>query len=78
MNARLQLRLIKRAKSKPGTWGRLAAPVDADETMTRIRAQSLLCGIQYRDGSTQAPPLTLSQAQDVLRWTNTHMPAKAG
>ena len=38
------------------------------DTLARSRAQSLLAGTVYRDGSTNPGPLTLSQAQDVLRW----------
>ncbi len=49
-------------------WSPLSAPVMPAETDTRIRAQSILCGIVYRDGRTSAPPLSLDQARDVLRW----------
>ena len=38
------------------------------DNMARSRAQSLLAGTVYRDGSTNPDVLTLSQAQDVLRW----------
>ena len=38
------------------------------DRMARSRAQSLLAGTVYRDGSTNPGPLTLAQAQDVLRW----------
>lgn len=47
---------------------RRAAPTDPREVALRMRAQSLLCGLAFRDGSTQAPPLTTEQAHDVLAW----------
>lgn len=80
MNARLQARLLKSVKSqpaRPGTWGRLSSPVDWEETQARSRAQSILCGVQFRDGSSQCPPLTLEQARDVLRWKE-HNSAREG
>lgn len=40
------------------------------DNAARSRAQSLLAGIQYLDESTNPGPLTLAQAQDVLRWAN--------
>lgn len=53
---------------KRGAWPALAEPVRVDETQDRMRAQSILCGMKYRDGSTQADTLTIEQARDVLRW----------
>lgn len=44
-------------------------PVDPMETWARMRAQSLLAGDRYRDGSTNPGVLTIEQAGDVLRWT---------
>lgn len=38
------------------------------DNVARSRAQSLLAGTAYRDGSTNPGPLTLDQARDVLRW----------
>lgn len=38
------------------------------DNQTRSRAQSLLAGTRFRDGTTNPGPLTLAQAQDVLRW----------
>jgi hypothetical protein len=76
MNNRLFLKLAKPKKAKPGTWPRLSSPVDWEETHLRSRAQSILCGVQFRDGSSQCPALSLSQAQDVLRWATQH--PKAG
>lgn len=70
VKTRLRLCLLKLTPAKPGTWPVLSKPVDADETAVRIRAQSLLCGMHYRDGSSQCPPLTYSQALDVLLWAN--------
>jgi len=65
---RARLSLAKAEPPKPGTWGQLSAPVEWEELRIRTRAQSLLCGLQFRDGSSQCPPLSLSQAQDVLRY----------
>ena len=48
-------------------------PVDALETLDRIRAQSLLAGVLYRDGSYNPDTLTLAQAHDVLRWAPTRI-----
>ena len=69
--SRRRLRLIRgvaKPAPRPGVWQPLAAPVDAMETQARSRAQSLLCGLPYRDGTTNPDTLTLAQAQDVLRW----------
>lgn len=44
------------------------ARTDPMENHVRSRAQSLLCGLRYRDGSTNPGTLSLPQAQDVLRW----------
>lgn len=55
---------------KPGTWGPLSAPVDAGDNFTRARAQSLLTGFQFRDGSSVAPFLPIEQARDVIAWSN--------
>lgn len=41
-----------------------------DDTASRTRAQSLLAGTRYRDGSTNPGPLTLGQARDVLAWAD--------
>ena len=49
-------------------WPPLPAPVFPMETHARYRAQSLLTGPRYRDGSTNPDTLTFDQAQDVLRW----------
>lgn len=75
MNARLQVRLLRavpKAKlppRKPGTWGPLSEPVDPIDTLTRSRAQSLLCGMRYRDGGTNPGTLSIDQARDVLAWS---------
>lgn len=47
---------------------RRSAPVNPSETDLRMRAQSLLSGMRFKDGSTQAPVLTIEQARDVLAW----------
>lgn len=58
--------LLRLARLKSRRWeATRAAPLD---NQARIRAQSLLAGIAYRDGSTNPGPLTLSQAHDVLAW----------
>lgn len=66
-----RLRLVRRRAPAPpvkraSTWGPLAAPVLPGETDARIRAQSLLCGLVYRDGTTNPGLLTFDQACDVL------------
>lgn len=40
------------------------------DNIARQRAQSLLAGTRYRDGSTNPGTLTLAQSQDVLIWAN--------
>lgn len=47
-------------------WG--AARTLPLDNAARCRAQSLLAGLRYRDGSTNPGPLTLEQSSDVLRW----------
>lgn len=55
---------LDRIRSK--RWERTrAVPLD---NVARARAQSLLAGATYRDGSTNPGPLTLEQARDVLAW----------
>lgn len=53
----------------PGKWPPLAAPVFPMETHAMCRAQSLLTGLRYRDGSSNPDTLTFTQARDVLRWS---------
>lgn len=53
---------------KPGTWGPLSAPVDPLDTFLRSRAQSVLTGFHFRDGSSVAPFLPIEQARDVIAW----------
>lgn len=38
------------------------------DTHSRMRAVSLLAGIEFADGTRHPDTLTLDQAQDVLRW----------
>lgn len=53
----------------PAKWpSKSPPPVFPHETQLRMRAQSALCGIRFRDGGTLAPVLTLEQARDVLAW----------
>lgn len=40
------------------------------DNIARQRAQSLLAGTRYRDGSTNPGTLTLTQSHDVLAWAN--------
>lgn len=70
-NRHALLRLVRPAPAK--RWSALSEPVFPNETAARARAQSLLAGITYRDGSTNPDTLTLSQAQDVLRWATTRI-----
>lgn len=54
------------ARQPTATWGSARTlPLD---NVNRCRAQSLLAGATYLDGSTNPGTLTLAQAQDVLRW----------
>ena len=46
---------------------------DPIDNQVRIRAQSLLCGQSYRDGTTNPGTLTLGQARDVLVWATTRI-----
>ena len=62
-NPHAALRLVRlRARKFEAT---RTLPLD---NQTRSRAQSLLAGTRFRDGTTNPGPLTLAQAQDVLRW----------
>lgn len=45
-------------------WVPLAPPVDPEETRIRMRAQSILSGGEIG----QCPPLSITQANDVLAW----------
>lgn len=62
------LRKAKRALPAPKWAGTLAAPVFPAETDAIARATSLLAGMDFIDGTRHPDTLTLSQAQDVLRW----------
>lgn len=55
---------------KPGTWGPLAEPVDPLDTWTRARAQSLLTGMHFRDGSSSPDTIPIDQARDLVRWSS--------
>lgn len=64
--------LLRLARNQGSDWeAARAAPMD---NVQRSRAQSLLAGLTYQDGSTNPGPLTLAQAQDVLAWANTRRP----
>ena len=43
------------------------------DNVARSRAQSLLAGMRFLDGTTNPGPLTLAQARDVLRWASTRI-----
>lgn len=58
--------LLRLTRLKSRRWA--ATRTDPIETVSRSRAQSLLAGLTYRDGSTNPGTLTLPQAQDVLAW----------
>lgn len=58
--------LLRIARIKSKRWD--AARTDPLENTLRMRAQSLLAGLAYRDGSCNPGPLTLAQARDVLAW----------
>ncbi|MFN3310118.1 MAG: hypothetical protein ACK40R_00230 [Thermomonas sp.] len=61
--------LLRLARIRGRHWeAARAVPMD---NVQRSRAQSLLAGLTYQDGSTNPGPLTLAQAQDVLAWANT-------
>lgn len=58
--------LLRLARLKSRQWAATrTVPLD---TQARMRAQSLLAGLTYRDGSTNPGTLTLEQARDVLAW----------
>lgn len=58
--------LLRIARIKSKRWD--AARTDPLENTLRMRAQSLLAGTAYRDGSCNPGTLTRAQAQDVLAW----------
>lgn len=78
MNRRLEAELLRKnrkpvaveaTRPKDKRWGRLSSPVEAEETMRRIRAQSLMTGwVVYKDGSRNAGTLTLSESETVLAY----------
>ena len=47
--------------------------ITTEMNRVRYRAQSLLTGLVFRDGSYICPPLTLDQATDVLKWSRNYM-----
>ena len=64
--ARTHVAKLRLARLKSRHWGATrTVPLD---THARMRAQSLLAGMTYRDGSTNPGTLTLEQARDVLAW----------
>lgn len=67
------LRKAKPALAPPKWRGALAAPIFPPETDARMRAQSLLTGMEFADGTRHPDTLTLAQAQDVLQWATTRI-----
>lgn len=66
--------LVPRPNKSRGTSGLRMTTSNVNEmlkfrTRDQYQAQSILTGIQFRDGSTTCPPLTLDQAADVLQWS---------
>lgn len=45
-----------------------AALIEGEMLRVKYMAQSLLTGVNFRDGSSVCPPLTLDQAYDVMKW----------
>ena len=75
MNGRSVIRkhttLLRLARIKSRHWDAArAVPMD---NVNRSRAQSLLAGMTFRDGSSNPGPLTLPQAADVLAWATTRI-----
>lgn len=68
---RTHLARLRLARMTTRRWG--ATRTDPIETVSRSRAQSLLAGATYRDGSTNPGTLTLAQAHDVLAWATTRI-----
>lgn len=58
--------LVKRQPER--VWPILAEPIKPAETLVKMRAGSLLMGVEFRDGERYPPPLTLDQAVDVVAW----------
>lgn len=46
----------------------LTKPQLDDENYYRYRAQSILTGMEFQDGSKHAPILPVEQALDVVNW----------
>ena len=71
------VRTMRRAKPAlaPPKWpGPLAGPVQPMDTHTRMRAVSVLFGIEFLDGTRHPDAISLDQAHDVLRWANAGIP----
>lgn len=72
MNRATLLRFPRRARvqavTAPKPWPMLAAPIDAMESVLRSRAQSALCGVEFRDGSRVCELPSIEQARDILAW----------
>lgn len=66
---RTQTARLRLARLRARHWA--ATRADPMETHHRMRAQSLLAGTAYRDGSTNPGTLSLEQARDVLAWATT-------
>ena len=70
-NPHAVVRLVRKAPFK--RWPQLSEPVFPSETDARMRAQSLLTGMDFADDTRHPDTLTFAQAQDVLRWATTRI-----
>lgn len=60
--------LVLSLRRKPaGTWGQLSEPIKPGDTLVKMRAMSVLHGIECRDGD-RFPLLTPAEARDVIAW----------
>lgn len=63
---RRHLAIARLTRMRAQQWERTRS--DPMENHLRVRAQSLLAGITYRDGSTNPGPLCSAHARDVIAW----------
>ena len=64
MKSRGLLSLVRKPTPPP----KMSARADWSRSAACVRAQSILCGVDFRDGFKQCPPLEYNQALDVLAW----------
>jgi hypothetical protein len=70
-NPHAVVRLVRKAPFK--RWPQLSEPIFPSDTDARMRAQSLLAGMEFADGTRNPDTLTLAQSHDVLRWATTRI-----